>query len=384
METKRLPPLSDRSSLEFVPDVGGLISCMALAMPPAFFAPTHQMHTHLRSAFKSLILALYPEIRLLILVQKQYVPSLKPWISENIPNVQVEIIETPSEAQGSRSMWIQDTVHARYSVGKMRLDSASSDNQSRNAAHLARHLNCSCDVLTAHLAGGNHLVGQGFRIVGCDSVRFTAERADVGSFQLAHQRLQELDPRGLYVFGFHPDDAALAAAKSEYRHSAGSLPVHQPGFHLDQYVSLTGTYINAKPVLLIADPIDVNKNEVRKITSLKAQLKASSERMTHDGFHVIRNPVPFSSSENGGGMPLHFYNNAIVENFVRPGKSRPTVWVPIGVSGQDKSKEDFDRENCAIWSNLGFDVVAVDGWGPLAAMQGAIRCASKVLARQFA
>lgn len=382
MNANQQLPLVDGASWEFVPDVGGLIDNVALCIPPAFFDPVHQFHNQLRSAFETFIGSFHAETRLLVLVEQQNAASLRAWLANNASRTNVEIIQTPPRLRGSYSMWIQDTVHARRSECQMRLDTSSSDNQSRNAAYLAGYMDCSSDILNVHLAGGNHLVGQDFRIVGCDSLRLTAERPGIGSLELAYERLQQLDPRKLHVFGFHPGDLVIPKEPTNRGHTAISLPVHQPVFHLDQFVSLTGTYRNGLPVILIGDPVGLAGNELPKIALLKVQLTASSDRMTDAGFHVIRNAVPYSPAENGRGIQPHFYNNVIVENSVRKGHVLPVVWIPLAASGQNRFKEEYDQANVAIWSDLGFDVVGVDGWGPLAAMQGSIRCASKVVSRR--
>jgi hypothetical protein len=108
-------------------------------------------------------------------------------------------------------------------------------------------------------------------------------------------------------------------------------------------------------------------------------LDASLFFLEEQGFAVNRNPVPLAVVSDTGKRLPRLYNNVLLENALRPGRSRPQVWVPQ--FGDREALEEFDSRNLAIWQRLGFDPVPVPGWSCLASRNGAIRCVTKALRR---
>jgi hypothetical protein len=145
------------------------------------------------------------------------------------------------------------------------------------------------------------------------------------------------------------------------------------------FVSLTGKQRDGQPIIVVADPLSPTHPDTAQVVNASRQLDASSERLTRRGFAVLRNPVPYLVSANGKLMP-RLYNNVLVENEVRAGRQRPLVWMPG--FGDAEPLQAFDASNAGLWADLGFEVVRVAGWSPLAAINGGLRCASKVLRRR--
>lgn len=155
--------------------------------------------------------------------------------------------------------------------------------------------------------------------------------------------------------------------------------MHQCGFHVDQFVSVTGLRSDDRPLLLVADPLAHTGCDARAATDLKRKLDASALSLARQGFAIVRNPIPVSPAIDTNKCLPRLYNNVLVENIVRSGQTRPFVWIPH--FGDVEALDDFDGENRKIWEKLGFYAIGVAGWSHFASRNGALRCATKVINR---
>ena len=137
-------------------------------------------------------------------------------------------------------------------------------------------------------------------------------------------------------------------------------------------------------MLLLADPRSTLDPDGARVPGWAEQLDATAERLEDDGFAVLRNKVPYLAHPAYAPNPsLRAYNNVMLENAIRTGRSRPLVWLPH-FGDLEPDLEAYDSANRAVWETLGFEVVPVPGWSALVRAGGALRCASKILRRGVA
>ena len=366
----------------FIEDCGGVIEEIAMAIPPTWFTSSVEAGT--LHAFGCLIKALEQETSLLLLVEAGSSAGARQWIGNLDPKCSVKICDgVPAGEMDHKSCWIQDAVHVRYIGRRRRFEKALSENPGNHADWLARDDGSTASALDLHLAGGNQIVGDSYRIVGEKSLEFSSQYylGAKGNICAALERIAGLDPRPTHIFGFRAADlsSAESSASTGYHSLQRRGPPHQCGFHVDTFVASTGISSAGQPLILVADAISAGHSTTVQVINIKKQLDASAARLAQRGFKVLRNPVPYAvCPENGKSMP-RLYNNVIVENDMRPARQKPLVWLPV--FGDDKSLRAFDDENVAIWRQLGFEVIQVEGWNSLAHRNGALRCATKILRR---
>ncbi|MDH4438969.1 MAG: hypothetical protein QE284_01110 [Rhizobium sp.] len=385
-----------------VADCGGLIRDLGVALPTAFLAEETNgvigEGSRLLGPISNLLTSLPAELCVHIFVDRAAIESAKLWLDRLTANCQVSLVPVGSDAGAIRSPWIQDQIHVR--MRRMPAREWSEIIARPNdvlASAIASHLATECVSDDHVVPGGNQLVGQGFRLVGYSQTGrhgFGQDSLlDAGGLWRA---ISEMDERGTRLFGYRVVDLGRrrslgasgshgACGESDWqpdfsgRHNRHPDRIHQCGFHVDQFVSITGLFIDQRPLLLVADPISLDPGGDRAAQMLKRQLDASVLLLEEQGFAVQRNPVPLAVVADTGKRLPRLYNNVLLENALRPGRTRPQVWVPQ--FGDREALEEFDSHNLAVWRLLGFDPVPVPGWSCLASRNGAIRCVTKVLRR---
>ncbi|WP_425961562.1 hypothetical protein [Rhizobium nepotum] len=370
-------------SLSFVPDCGGLIRTIALALPAPFFADNGADHNVSPLVpIGNLLSALPSDITTFVLINRACLTSAQNWLDRLAIRCAAELVALDAHHNISHP-WIQDMFHVRTGErGATELVSAAEDAIS---GELANRLGLAVTTSQVILPGGNQLVGPDFRLVGHSSLRDDrgiASNAAVGHPQ-QWRRVQALDGRTVHSFGYRPED--LGNSASDLSPVETSDPVliagkmHQCGFHVDQFVSVTGLRRDGRPLLLVADPVAQGGCEARSTTDLKRKLDASALSLARQGFAIIRNPIPVSPAIDTNKCLPRLYNNILLENVMRPGQKQPFVWIPH--FGDTEAFEDFDEENRQIWEKLGFYAIGVEGWSRFTSRNGALRCATKVIHR---
>lgn len=352
-----------------VADCGGLIEKLALSIPSAFFSEeTFDRWSRPLLPIGNLVRALPAEIAIFMLVDRTRLPEAERWLSTLSPASSVTLVALDVPDGARQSPWTQDLFHIREGEGSvLRGSEILSRPNAAIGPTLARCLGWQAQTTMADLDGGNQLVGADFRLLGASSLaRNRFSNPLLGSDAPAGFGLLEtLDDRPIHVFGYR---------------APGGERLHQHGFHLDQFVSVTGLYRNGRPLLLVAEPCLTDGLESRLVDQARQQLDASVVFLESQGFSVIRNPVPFVVTPDSGKRLARLYNNVVLENAVRPGRTRPLVW--LAQFGDVEDVAGFDEANRLIWQDLGFEVIGVPGWSHLASRNGALRCASKVLHRR--
>lgn len=353
-----------------------------------------QVGSHLLAPVSSLIMSLPAELRLHIFVEGSGFDIARLWIDQQKPICEIDLLRVAM----LKSPWIQDHVHVRKRRDADReWTEILSQPDDELASAIASHLGLAQVSNRLFPQGGNQLVGPDFRLVGYSETGRPGERLDRDQRATDQWRtIVEMDGRTVSLFGYRVDDLAQkqvagacesqslleqARRRSNLRQSTDFRRdrIYQCGFHIDQFVSVTGLSIDGRPLLLVADPALLDADGEGSLPKLKTQLDASVRLLEEQGFAIERNPIPLAvTADNGKRLP-RLYNNVLVENRPRPGRTQPQVWIPQ--FGDEEALEAFDRHNLAAWSKLGFLPVPVPGWGRLASRNGAIRCISKVLRR---
>ncbi|WP_377297017.1 hypothetical protein [Rhizobium sp. SGZ-381] len=349
-------------------DCGGLIEKLGISLPSAFFGgESFDRWSRPLAPIGNLIAALPAGIALFLVVDRQRLAEAERWLATLPLAVSVTLVPLDMPEGARQSPWMQDLLHVRDLAGN-HLSGGEILSRPGTAVGpaLARSLGWEAVSVTVELDGGNQLVGENFRIVGAASLERnglsspppeSAAPADLGL-------LETLDDRPVHLFGYR---------------AAGGTRLHQPGFHVDQFVSVTGLSRNARPLLLVAEPRLEGGGESRLVEQARSQLDASAVSLERQGFAVIRNPVPFAVTPDSGKRLARLYNNVLLENVVRKGREKPLVWLPH--FGDVEALSAYDEANRHLWQDLGFEVIGVSGWSHLASRNGALRCSAKVLQR---
>ncbi|MCA0256799.1 MAG: hypothetical protein LCH47_09425 [Proteobacteria bacterium] len=372
-------------------DCGGLIQAIAFVIPSAFFSETGAEVCSCKPLlpFENLISRLPPEIAVYAIIDHGHASRAKLWVQSSLAGRDVALVPLDEHSSPVPSPWAQDLFHVRlsYDNGCHVRQGIIADADCVVARALAHHLGYQFLPSGLVLPGGNQLVGPDFRLIGHSSLEDNpvGRDADVRS-QEQRRKVIELDTRPASVFGYHHDQIRPEGSlmsdddlRSMMRDPTGATGIHQCGFHVDQFVSVTGIRLCDRPLLLVAKPTwELGQRNVLA-ENLKQQLDACVRLLECQGFRVVRNPIPMEVTTDSGKRLPRLYNNVLLENAIRPGKSRPLVWVPQ--FGDVEPLEKYDRLNLDIWHQLGFEPVSVPGWSHFASRNGAVRCATKVLAR---
>ncbi|WP_374651322.1 hypothetical protein [Dongia sp.] len=355
------------NGLELVPDCGGLIDEIAMTLPPFLFTPGE---ADKRRALQHLAEALPAGVTLLLLAERSCEGALTDWLSSLSLRCAVRpVLQAPRGTMRNADMWTQDPFLAGRQAGApVLVPLPLTDHAGAHAQWLSAAGYGLLPAPGLHLAGGNHLTGPDFRIIGTASLQHAAGLD--GDAALA--RHAALESRRLHVFGFPLAKRGQPATLAQQPH------------HIDLVLSVTGLAgADGRPLLLLADPRSGTDPDGPRVPGWAEQLDASAARLEADGFAVLRNRVPYLAHPRFSPNPsLRAYNNVIFENDTRygEGRSRPLAWLPQ-FADLEPDLEAYDRANRRVWADLGFEPVPVHGWSALVRAGGALRCSSKVLKR---
>lgn len=363
-------PSSSRRTL--LPDCGGAIERIAVALTPRALAPDDPLHDPIGRFIRTLS----PSCTLVALTERREREHVESWLTGLMPACKLEVTAVVPDGAFGRmpaAEWIQDRFLCGFEGNEPRYVDAHDGGSSPTAClgmaegtHVA-----SSPVL---VEGGNCLVGEDFWLVGCDSVRATAERRRTVDLETAAAEIGMLHDAPLHIVGYATD----AASRRRTGHDDGApalANLRQPWFHLDLMVSVTGLRRSGRPHLLVADSRASGAPTSREAEAQGVRLDAMVERLELAGFCVSRNPVAFAPGPTTASARPRAYNNVLVDNW-----PRQRVWLPQFANGEP-TMTALDHANRDVWADLGFEVIPLHGWAAATGFQGAARCVSKVLAR---
>lgn len=384
----------------FLPDVGPAISRLAMVVHESLFRTTEEAVGQ-KEAYANLIRGLPESLELMILIDADQKEDVTAWLAAIVPERQPHLVIAPGNDITNSGAWIRDEFLCRYTGGTATHVELRSFKSGNFGKYLTTANQANFEKGTVALDGGDCLVTRERWIVGVQAVNSTIlafnEQID---FDTARSKIAALDPRPLTLAGFRIADLKfkLLWAKTEMQRAfatpaiqaeSATTPPPPTSFiataakilsqllnqsdliqgwaHIDLVVSVTGIKKDGQEVLLVSSvvPTPDGTDDYARLEGDK--LDALAIHLASEGFHVIRTPTPYFKKW------LFHYNNAIVQN------EPNIVWLPH--FSDAKNTFASDDENVEIWKGLGFEVIPIPGWRPFVDKAGAIRCATKPLAR---
>lgn len=384
----------------FLPDVGPAISRLAMVVHESLFRTTEEAAAQ-KEAYANLIRKLPESLELVILIDADLKKDFTPWLAKIVPERQPNFVIVPGNEINKSGAWIRDDFLCRYAGGKATHVELRSYKSGTFGEYLTTANQADFVKLKVALDGGDCLVTRERWIIGVQAVNTTITLFnETIDFDTARSKIAALDPRPLTLAGFRLADlkSKLLWAKIEMQRAlatptiqaeSATTPPPRTGFiataakilsqlmnqseliqgwaHIDLVVSVTGIKKDGQEVLLVASvvPTPDGTDEYARLEGEK--LDSLANHLANEGFHIIRTPTPYVDKW------LFHYNNAIVQN------EPNIVWLPQFSDTKDTFPSD--AENVEIWKGLGFEVIPIPGWRPFLRKAGAIRCATKPLAR---
>jgi hypothetical protein len=159
---------------------------------------------------------------------------------------------------------------------------------------------------------------------------------------------------------------------------------HQPIFHIDTFVRLTGRSPSGRYRLLVGSPAEADRILGR--SPLAHALSPVFDDVAHglesQGFEVIRNPLPLTYVDDPAARQRFWYfatsNNCPVQIDEAEGS---LVWLPTyghGAWGELAATDDANRR---LWEELGFTVHQLADYNVFAQNLGSVHCIKKYVAR---
>lgn len=417
------------SRLSFISDCQGLVDRLAVTLPPKIQCGVGHTAYCFRRALGNLVGALEPDMTVTIVTQEGGERKIESWLSTIETRCRIEIAATapPASMDSNDTFWTRDTLLVRetpdgYQYLQPRHDRGS---EPTHGDWLSRHDNVPTKAIAnIYLPGGDQILGMTARFVGHQSILETSRKTQ--SYQEAFESIDSLDNcNKTFVFGFHKAD--FDTANTITLSSVGTVvrqlslqnrtndefhrlldrqiridpekdstvtltdialgdDLSQWPPHLDLVLTAPGRTCGGREVVILARLVAADstsppglKDEVRR---LNGYLNATETRLQNHGFHVIRNDVPMLLEYRGASsFVARHYNNVILDGAPRTGKSKPLVWLP-GYGEDEPALSKFDRRAAELWQELGFEPRLVQGWSKIVSFNGALRCATQVLARR--
>lgn len=362
------------SARSLLPDCGGAIGQLAISVVPQCFTD-HDTGRALLAALGSFVATLPDAVALAILAVPETRAELDRWLDRIRPRCRIDVVPANFHAKASTiEFWTQDSFLVAQDGDYL---TPASENPTRHAQWLGRALGKALHAQPFHLAGGNLLVGPDFKLIGCDDLPSDPKpRAEMTA------ALHYVDSRQVFEVGYRLGEGRFDAVSVPPRGSGiDPYRMRQYGGHIDRTIAVTGLTRAGRPLLVVARAVRASAAAEEELRPVADRLDRTARSLTELGFAVERNEVPFVPALGKVQLRPRSYNNVLLENQIRPGRHRPLVWVPQ-FADAEAALAPFDAANLALWRDLGFDPVPAPGWSKLAIHSGALRCATKVLARQ--
>jgi hypothetical protein len=159
---------------------------------------------------------------------------------------------------------------------------------------------------------------------------------------------------------------------------------HQPIFHIDMFLSLTGRAESGRYRLLVGSPAAADRLLDRPPVAhgLNEVFDDVARQLEAQGFEVVRNPLPLTFVDDPDAKERFWYfatsNNCLVQIDEAGGNH---VWLPTYGHGAWSDLAVTDEANREIWEELGFTVHQLADFNVFAQNLGSVHCIKKYLAR---
>ncbi len=400
-------------TFSLVPDCGGPIDEIAISIPSSMFDADGGRYM---AALNSACRALAGRARMTVLTEADGAPAATAWLDGLRLSTSPTIAPfAPAGELNNGGYWIQDPFLCAMQGGQKKYLLISGFSNGGHGEWLRQSDHTPAQTIDVSLEGGNCLVGNGFWLVGTDSIQRTAERITHDA-DAAWRLISGIDSRQLYEVGYDladiprkldwfvaevrhrarvkhnrtTENASSAIVKSRSHAAiahAGRLLIaavdilrewgklRQPWYHVDLFISVTGKVKDGKPLIFVARPLASADLDGPPDRPFGGRVAATIKRL-ESHFTILRNPVPVLPLVQGSSESWpRCYNNVLVQN------DPDIVWLPQ-FAIEEPALAEIDRENRRLWAKEGFEVMTVTGWTAFTRSLGALRCAVKVLRRR--
>lgn len=367
-----------------------------------FTIPQYALQQDYRQAYEHLFASLPAATRFVILCsgRRNHRVAVENLLDEAGVKSRAEIVETNYPI--NFSIWAEDAYVVVQDDGQGAPTLVEPANFTRyDDGFIADIVSAQSDVgvhsVPLYYQGGNVLIGDDYWLIGSD---YPAKATKLGLLQpnagesdrdAAIRRYgEELDSsRRMIILGTR---APVPQAVTRQIDIGGDpwtellyygTGLHQPLFHIDMFVTLAGRDDEGKPIALVGDP-QMAANILGESTSSLMMIPYYDDianRLTSEGFSVVRNPLPLTYVDDREEATRLWYfataNNALVEIT----DSSKRVWLPSYGYGTQQHLQATDNKNKRIWEDLGFTVTMLKDFNPFASNLGAVHCICKYLQR---
>ena len=159
---------------------------------------------------------------------------------------------------------------------------------------------------------------------------------------------------------------------------------HQPIFHIDMFVSLTGRSPTGRYRLLVGSPAEADRilGRASQAHAMNELFDDVAHELEAQGFEVLRNPLPLTYVDDPEARERFWYfatsNNCLVQIDETQGNH---VWLPTYGHEAWSELTATDDANRRVWEELGFTVHQLADFNVFAQNLGSVHCIKKYLAR---
>ncbi|MBT9586923.1 hypothetical protein IV102_26515 [bacterium] len=401
------------------PDSHGKIEHLALQMGNVEFDKPLPQETHdgLLNVWDKLMHTMSPETHFTIVcADAKGEESVNHMVEEGrIDPERVTVVGAHSEK--GMSIWIRDSmlpVRNDQSASKLLIQDRTywpgpEDNQISPLLQAAHPEITAQNHPALRIDGGNVLSNQKQTVVGSDSIRHTRERLQ----ELAQdpEKLIQIEEFYRQASGQEPgqsmwEDLPRLVFESEFQRPVliVARDRQQPAFHIDMTLTPIGDskFLVGDPSLAIEALHQLTpeeRAETNRTMSLQAGITsgedliekliaansspekqadydATARELAESGYEIQRIPA-LMGLRTTWSVPYLTYNNCMMENYSdQNGETVKKVYLPqYGCAALDKLAESIYQQN-------GFEVIPLE-MGAISKLEGAIRCSSYAIKRQF-
>lgn len=159
----------------------------------------------------------------------------------------------------------------------------------------------------------------------------------------------------------------------------------QPIFHIDMFITLAGRSENGKYRVLVGDPklaAEILELDILKY-GMPELFEDVAQGLINNGFEVIKIPLPVVYIDEPEKKERRWYftsyNNCIVE--IIDGTNK-TIWLPSYGYGNWQILKKTDDYAKKVFEDLGFKVIPLTDYHPLAENSGSLHCIKKYIERE--